>query len=121
VNCVKMISRTAIVWAWCFLIIAAGSLPSEASVANVKLYKAVFPGSKPTCIMCHIDKLPKKDEGMHELNAYGMKIKETKGTDEEITEETLKKVGTAEEFEAENAEAEGGQAEEAEAEDKNTE
>ncbi len=77
----------------------AGGGIAIANVDQVKIYKKIFPESKPQCIMCHVDKLPKKDDGLHELNAYGKKVKETK-MEEKPTEETYQKVGSAEEFEA---------------------
>ena len=75
-----------------------------ADVEQIKLYKAAFPESKPKCIFCHVDKLPKKDEGMHEPSAYGKKIREAA----EITAETYKEVGTFEEFEAQQNQAQEG-------------
>lgn len=42
---------------------------------QAKLYKKVFGGDKPKCITCHVDKIPKKADGKHELNDYGIKVK----------------------------------------------
>jgi len=83
------------------LIFVAGSF-CWASLDQVKIYKAAFEGSKPKCIDCHVDKLPKKGEGEHDFNAYGHKIAEVKETAGEITEETYKKVGSIENFETES-------------------
>lgn len=78
-----------------------GASECQANVEQVKIYKTAFPQSKPQCLFCHIDKLPKKEEGKHQLNAYGLKVKETlKAPDEKPTEETYKALGTVEEFEA---------------------
>jgi hypothetical protein len=41
--------------------------------------------------------MPKKGDGEHDLNAYGLKIQET---DPAITAETYKAVGSVEDFEA---------------------
>ncbi len=88
-----------------FAFVVAGSTPAMADVEQVKFYKTAFPGSQPKCIFCHIDKLPKKDEGMHEPNAYGKKVREAA----EITAETYKQVGTFEDFEVQQNQApEGG-------------
>lgn len=46
-----------------------------ASVEMLKVYREVNPDLKPNCMYCHVDKLPKKDLGKHEVNAYGAKIK----------------------------------------------
>lgn len=63
---------------------------ASADVKQTKLYKEAFPAETPKCIFCHIDKIPKKDEGKHELNAYGLKVKKENATP---TAETYKKVG----------------------------
>ena len=86
--------------AFCFVLL--GSSLAKANVAQIKLYKAAFPDTKPQCIFCHVDKLPKKDEGKHEHNAYGKKILET---DAKPTADTYKKIGTAEDFEAQQNQA----------------
>lgn len=41
---------------------------------QAKLYKKVFGGDKPKCIACHVDKLPKKADGKHDVNDYGKKL-----------------------------------------------
>ncbi len=87
-----------------FVFVTLGNTLVMADVKQVKLYKAAFPGSQPKCIFCHIDKLPKKDDGMHEPNAYGKKIKEAA----EITAQTYKEVGTFEDFEAQQNQAQKG-------------
>lgn len=72
---------------------------AEANVDEVKIYKKAFPGSKPKCMICHLDKIPKKEDGKHDLNAYGLKVKEL---GEEATVEALQALGTAEDFNYEN-------------------
>jgi hypothetical protein len=73
----------------------AGVYRAEANIDQVKIYKKSFPEAKPKCFFCHLDKIPKKDAGMHDMSAYGTKVKETAG---EITEETYTKVGAFEDF-----------------------
>jgi hypothetical protein len=75
-----------------------GGYSAEANVDQIKVYKKAFPGSKPQCLFCHVDKIPKKEVGQHDLNAYGTKVKETAA---QITEETFKKVGAFEDFKEE--------------------
>jgi hypothetical protein len=87
-----------------FVFVTLGNTLAMADVKQVKFYKAAFPGSQPKCIFCHIDKLPKKDDGMHEPNAYGKKIKEAA----EITAQTYKEVGTFEDFEAQHNQVQEG-------------
>lgn len=70
-------------------VLAAGA---QASVDQAKLYQKVFGGEKPKCIGCHVDKLPKKDDGKHELNEYGRKLKEAKAA-EKPDEGTYNTVG----------------------------
>ncbi len=89
-----------------FAFVVAGNTLAIANVEQLKLYKAAYPDAKPQCIFCHVDKLPKKDEGMHEHNAYGNKVLET---DAKPTAETYKKVGTFEDFTAQQDQSpEGG-------------
>ena len=62
-----------------------------ANLEQVKLYKAAFPDEeKPKCTTCHIDKMPKKDDGKHEWNEYGLKVKKAK---EHRDVDTYKAVG----------------------------
>ncbi|HTL71304.1 MAG TPA: hypothetical protein VL404_08450 [Candidatus Eisenbacteria bacterium] len=53
------------------LSLAGGAL---ANVEQAKLYKSVFGGEKPKCLTCHVDKLPKKEDGKHDPNDYGKKL-----------------------------------------------
>ena len=70
-----------------------------ANLEQAKIYKAAFPDEeKPKCIMCHVDKIPKKDEGKHDWNEYGLKVRKVK---EKPDEETYKTVGKNEAIGAE--------------------
>ena len=84
-----------------------GSVPAEANIKMMKAYKGAFPGAKPKCLFCHVNKMPKKGDGVHEFNAYGLKVK---SIDEIPTEETFKQAGTVEDFKAKNEEATGEEA-----------
>ncbi len=57
-------------------VVMACPVLSYASVEMLKVYREVNPDLKPNCMYCHVDKLPKKDKGKHEVNAYGAKLKE---------------------------------------------
>jgi hypothetical protein len=74
----------------CVVSALAWSARAQANIDTQKLYKKAFPGSKPKCLFCHVDKLPKKDEGAHDLNAYGLKVK---GDNEEVTVEAIQAAG----------------------------
>lgn len=74
----------------CFLL-WAGKVYADG--AQIKLYKEAYPDAKPKCVMCHAEALPKKDS--HELNAYGQAVK---GAEKELTVESYKKIGPAEDF-----------------------
>ena len=63
---------------------------AQANLEQVKLYKAAFPDEKPKCSCCHVDKAPKKDEGKHDWNEYGLKVRKIK---EKPDAETYKAVG----------------------------
>ena len=58
-------------------ILAAGlsALPALADVKQIKAYKEAYPDTKPKCIWCHTSEKPKKDDGQHDLNDYGKKVK----------------------------------------------
>lgn len=51
------------------------ALPALADVKQIKAYKEAYPDAKPKCIWCHTVEKPKKEDGQHELNAYGKKVK----------------------------------------------
>lgn len=82
------------------LFIAVGILlamaTAQASMKDMKLYKEAFPGASIKCIDCHVDAMPKKDAGKHDVNDYG-KAAATEGKDG-ITADTYKKVGKVEDF-----------------------
>ena len=70
---------------------------AQANVDQMKVYKEAYPDAKLKCINCHVDALPKKEEGKHEWNAYGKKVKET-AAKAKPTAEAYKKVGKVEDF-----------------------
>ena len=43
--------------------------PASADPAQIKAYKAAFPGEKPKCALCHTLAVPTKKA--HDLNDYG--------------------------------------------------
>src|SRR3989344_2784640 len=101
----NQLNKTGSIWGFVLCFVFLGNSFVMANVEQIKLYKAAYPDSKPKCIFCHIEKLPKKDEGMHEPSAYGKKVREAA----EITADTYKQVGTFEDFEAQqNQTQEGG-------------
>ena len=71
------------------------SVKAQADMEQIKTYKEAFPDAKPKCINCHVDAVPKKDEGKHKLNAYGLKAE---GVEEKPTAKTFKKIGSFEDF-----------------------
>lgn len=80
---------------------------SNADIKQIKAYKEAYPGAAVKCINCHVDAMPKKDDGKHENNAYGNAVKEeakkeavASAAKEEVlpTVETYKKVGKIEDF-----------------------
>ena len=77
-----------------------GGLTAFANLDQQKLYKTAFPDAKPKCVTCHVDAIPKKDEGKHEWNAYGQEVKKQAGEAAKPTVETYKAVGPAENFQA---------------------
>ena len=68
---------------------------SQANFSVKKVYKKTFPGTKPKCTMCHIDKVPKKVKGKHEHTEYGKKILKAKKelNKYKVDEEVFKKIG----------------------------
>ena len=78
------------------LLVLAGfilwALPAQANFAQIKAYKATYPDAKPKCIDCHVDKVPKKDDGAHVLNDYGHAVVKAAGT-AKPTADTYKTVG----------------------------
>ena len=84
---------TGIIFSSLVIVFLAGGI-SEANMGQLKLYKKAFPGSKPKCMVCHVDKLPKKADGKNDLNAYGLKVVEENA---EPIEETYTTVGEPEE------------------------
>ena len=82
-----------------FLVIA-GTFSTGLAFANleqVKLYKAAFPDEeKPKCTTCHVDKIPKKEEGKHNWNEYGLKVRKVKEKPDVDTYKTVGKNDAAE-------------------------
>ena len=72
---------------------------AQANVKQLKAYREVYPDYKPKCSYCHVDEKPKKDDGKHDLNAYGQKLQELMNG-EALTEEMIRGVGSHEDFEA---------------------
>lgn len=81
------------------LFVFTGLPIAQANVKQLKVYRKVYPNFKPQCIYCHIDKKPKKADGKHDLNAYGLKVQKLMNG-EPLTEEMLQTLGSHEEFEA---------------------
>ena len=77
-----------------FLVLASSIFAAGVAFANldqIKAYKAAFPDEeKPKCTTCHVDKIPKKEEGKHNWNEYGLKVRKVK---EKADVETYKTVG----------------------------
>ena len=71
------------------------SVSARADMAQIKAYKETYPDAKLKCIECHVDKMPKKDDGAHENNDYGksvIKAAKAAGLDKP-TADTYKTVG----------------------------
>jgi hypothetical protein len=71
------------------------AVPVHADMAQIKAYKETYPDAKPKCIDCHVDKMPKKDDGAHDPNDYGksvLKAAKAAGLDKP-TADTYKTVG----------------------------
>ena len=84
-----------------FGVFLIASVKVQANLDQMKVYKTAYPDAKPKCINCHTDAIPKKDEGKHNWNAYGKKVKEA--ATPKPTAETYKKVGKIEDFKEEKA------------------
>jgi len=96
---------------WSLLLTLILTSPAFAGVDILKAYREINPDLKPSCLYCHIDKTPKKDDGKHDLNPYGTKVHEsfeaqkTEGmTKEQIKEayiKIFKELGRHDTFKAE--------------------
>ena len=82
--------RIGFISALLFLVFAA---QTQASLSEIKAYKAAFPGAKPKCASCHVNAMPKKDAAA--LNAYGQAAV---AANPKPTAETFKQLGAAENF-----------------------
>lgn len=79
-------------------VVLGPSIPAWATLDEAKLYKKALAEAKiPKCATCHKDEKPKKEDGQHELNEYGAKLKAAAEAlpDKELTEEAIKAVGPA--------------------------
>ena len=74
--------------------------PAQANMTQLKAYKDAYPDAKPKCIDCHVDKMPKKDDGAHELNDYGKAVVKAAQAAklDKATADTYKAVGKIEDF-----------------------
>lgn len=99
------LKKMGLIAGFVFASVMLGNTFAMANMQQIKLYKTVYPDAKPKCTFCHVDKLPKKDEGMHEPSAYGKKVREAAT---EITADIYKQVGTFEDFEAQQNQAQEG-------------
>ena len=93
-NVSKLIFSMAVLTGFIF------SSSAQADVAMMKAYKEAFPDTHPKCNSCHVDAMPKKADGQHEWNAYGLAVKKAAkdaGLDHP-TADTFKKVGKIEDF-----------------------
>ena len=82
------------------------AVPAHADLSQIKAYKETYPDAKPKCIDCHVDKMPKKDDGQHDNNDYGkaaVAAAKKAGLDKP-TADTYKALGSIEDF-AKNAPA----------------
>ena len=90
----KVVIKGFFVFAAIFLF-ASGS--AFANLGQVKIYKEAFPDAeKPKCTTCHVDKIPKKDDGKHDWNEYGQKVRKVKATPDVDTYKTVGKNDAAE-------------------------
>ncbi len=72
---------------------------AQADMKEMNFYKEAFPGAKIKCGDCHVNALPKKEDGKHELNAYGKAaMDEAAKTGAKVMADTFKKVGKVEDF-----------------------
>ncbi len=68
-----------VLWVVVGLFLVAGlSSPVHANVKQIKAYKEAYADTKPKCIHCHTLEKPKKEDGEHDLNEYGKKVKAIK-------------------------------------------
>ncbi len=85
------------------LVVLSGFVLSNTAQANpamIKAYKKAFPDARTKCINCHVSALPKKAEGRHEWDAYGLAVKKAAKDAglEHPSADTFKKVGRIEDF-----------------------
>ncbi len=76
------------------------TVPAHADMAQIKAYKETYPDAKPKCIDCHVDKMPKKEDGAHDPNDYGKAVIKA-AQDAKLdkpTADTYKQAGKIEDF-----------------------
>lgn len=77
---------------------------AQADMKEMKIYKEAYPDAKVKCVDCHKDAMPKKDDGKHDMNAYGEAVmaeaKKEATAEAKPTVDTYKKVGKIEDFKA---------------------
>lgn len=72
----KFFSKLTMLSALTILFLLSSLPMAFANVKQIKAYKEAFPDTKPKCVHCHVDEKPKKEDGAHEWNDYGKKVKE---------------------------------------------
>ena len=88
----KKIFSNSLIGLLVFGLLGAWITKAEANPEHLKMYKSVYPDEKPKCSLCHASEKPKKDEGLHELNDYGKKIKALKeAPDNKMSDEDIYK------------------------------
>ncbi|MDE2008666.1 MAG: hypothetical protein KGJ09_01150 [Candidatus Omnitrophica bacterium] len=83
--------KTAVVLSFTFGLVL-WSAAARADFAQIKAYKAAYPDSRPKCIDCHVDRMPKKADGQHDPNDYGKAVIKAAGA-QKPTADTYKQVG----------------------------
>ncbi len=68
-----------------FLVSLLSADRAFATLDQAKLYQSALGKDKPKCQGCHVDKIPKKDDGKHEMNDYGKKLIAVKAQPDEAT------------------------------------
>ncbi len=71
---------------------------AQADMKEMSLYKEAFPDAKIKCADCHVNAMPKKEMGKHELNDYGKAVLEAAKPGAKVTVDAFKKVGKVEDF-----------------------
>ena len=88
---VREIRKASMTLVLTFVFLVATVTAAMANLEQIKLYKTAFPDEKPKCTTCHVDKTPKKEDGKHEWNEYGQKLKKVKTPPDADTYKTVGK------------------------------